>query len=157
MILPRQGEKETKSPESSAASGFPLSAFSSQLSVLRVASFAPLRAVSLSEQEATHVALRAAWPQCWLAFQPEKCLALRSVYSAYRAAALLLGSRPAPAGTCSGLRSQVSTSSPATSYSAPVTAAQQLPAHVALRAACGMRSVQLPLARVQVSGLQFSS
>lgn len=41
--------------------------------------------------------------QCWLAFHPEKCLALRAVYSAYRAAALLLGSRPAPAGMCSDL------------------------------------------------------
>ena len=41
--------------------------------------------------------------QGWFAFLPE-CLTLRAAYAAYRATALLLGSRPAPAGTCSALR-----------------------------------------------------
>jgi hypothetical protein len=41
--------------------------------------------------------------QGWFAFLSE-CLTLRAAYAAYRATALLLGSRPAPAGTCSALR-----------------------------------------------------
>ena len=46
--------------------------------------------------------------QGWFAFLPE-CLTLRAAYAAYRATALLLGSRPAPAGTCSGFASTSTT------------------------------------------------
>jgi len=56
MILPRQGdERPASSEECSACAATP-----DPSSALRFASFAPLRAVSLSEQEAAHVALRAA-------------------------------------------------------------------------------------------------
>jgi hypothetical protein len=91
--------------QNSATLRFPLSALRVSVRVLlpamrRCARDIFMRCLARSRSSRPSGCLR----QGWFAFLPE-CLTLRAAYAAYRTTALLLGSRPAPAGTCSAIRS----------------------------------------------------